>query len=271
MFTLKDSNYYSKEADQEYWSASQYKDFVGSYGRPGCEFRAMEKINRRWQDDPSPALTIGSYVDSYFDGTNAFHIFRAEHPEIFKENGDLYAKYAVGDVLINRLKKNELAMRYLSGQHQTIMTGELFGAPWKIKMDSYFPGKCIVDLKTTEKVDKAFWVKDLGQYVNFIQYWGYEFQGAVYQEIVRQNTGEKLPFCIVAVDKQKHPTVTPPVWIEQYILDDALAKIEMNMPHLIRVKSGQEEPTRCGSCDCCRDLYDPTEPINSGDLLFSFF
>lgn len=270
MLKLKASNYYSKEADLEYWSASQYKDFCGSHGRPGCEFRAMEKLNRRWTEDPSPALTIGSYVDAYFEGTNAFHIFRAEHPEIFRPDGTLYAKYAVGDRLIERLKKSDLAMCYLSGDHQAIMTGEMFGAQWKIKMDSYFPGKCIVDLKTTEKIDKPFWVRDLG-YVNFIQYWGYEIQGAIYQEIVRQNTGQRLPFCIVAVDKQKHPTVTPPVWIEQYVLDDALAKIEANMPHLIRVKSGQEEPLQCGSCDCCRDLYDPKEPINLGSLSFSFF
>lgn len=267
---LNDSNYYSTEADMEYWSASQYKDFIGTYGRPGCEFRAMMKLSGRWKEDTTDALLIGSYVDAYFEGVNAFHIFRAGHPEMFRNDGTLYAKYAVGDTLIERIKKCDLLVKYLSGDHQTIMTGELFGQKWKIKMDSYFPGKCICDLKTTRQIDKAFWIKDLGYPVNFIQYWGYDIQGAIYQEIVRQNTGEKLPFCIVAVDKQKHPAVTPPTWVEQYILDDALAKVEANMPHLVRVKNGEELPSRCGGCDCCRDLFNPDHPINSEELVLSF-
>lgn len=73
------------------------------------------------------------------------------------------------------------------------MTGELFGAKWKIKMDSYIPGVAIVDLKVMASITDLKWVKDIG-YLDFVRYWGYDIQGAVYQEIVRQNTGEKLPF-----------------------------------------------------------------------------
>ena len=34
---LTQENYYSKEANQEYLSVSQYKDFCGTIGRVGCE------------------------------------------------------------------------------------------------------------------------------------------------------------------------------------------------------------------------------------------
>lgn len=42
---LTSENYYSTEADKEYLSVSQYKNFVGSLGRPGCEAYAMAKLN----------------------------------------------------------------------------------------------------------------------------------------------------------------------------------------------------------------------------------
>ena len=33
---LTADNYYSAEANREYMSVSQFKDFVGTYGRKGC-------------------------------------------------------------------------------------------------------------------------------------------------------------------------------------------------------------------------------------------
>ena len=39
---LTNENYYGKEANQEYLSVSQYKDFFGSLGKKGCESRAYD-------------------------------------------------------------------------------------------------------------------------------------------------------------------------------------------------------------------------------------
>ena len=86
------------------------------------------------------------------------------------------------------------------------MTGELFGAKWKIKIDSYIPKVAIVDLKVMASITELKWVKDLG-YLDFVRYWGYDVQGAVYQEIVRQNTGDKLPFYIAGATKEKEPDI----------------------------------------------------------------
>ena len=40
---LTAENYYSQEANEEYMSVSQFKDFCGTYGKMPCEFTAMEK------------------------------------------------------------------------------------------------------------------------------------------------------------------------------------------------------------------------------------
>lgn len=41
---LTSDNYYSKEANMAYVSVSQYKDFVGTIGRQGCEHAALAKV-----------------------------------------------------------------------------------------------------------------------------------------------------------------------------------------------------------------------------------
>ena len=41
---LTQDNYYSLEASREYVSVSQYKDFVGTLGKQGCEACAMARL-----------------------------------------------------------------------------------------------------------------------------------------------------------------------------------------------------------------------------------
>lgn len=259
---LTTGNYYGAEANREYMSVSQFKDFAGTYGKMACEFYALEKMEGRWEDEKSTALMVGSYVDSYFEGT--LDEFKKENPGLFKKDGGLKADYLKADEIIKRIERDEYFMKYMSGQKQVIMTGELFGSKWKIKMDSYIPGVAIVDLKVMASITKLEWVRDLG-YLDFVRYWGYDIQGAVYQEIVRQNTGKKLPFYIAAATKEKAPDIRI-IQITQNYLDEALSMVEANMPRIIRVKNGEEEPDRCELCDCCRDTRVLTEPISIDTL-----
>lgn len=78
---LTNENYYSQEANKEYMSVSQFKDFAGTYGKMPCEFEALEKLNGRWKTKKTTPLLVGSYVDSYFEGT--LDQFKKENPEIF--------------------------------------------------------------------------------------------------------------------------------------------------------------------------------------------
>ena len=202
---LNQQNYYSVEANIEYMSSTQLKSLVGSLGRPACEEQALKLIKGEIIQEPSQSMLIGSYVDAYF--TDEFDQFVENHQEdIFTKKGTPYAAFQKADLMINRIKKDKLFMEFIMGEHQKIFTAEIFGAKWKCKLDSYHKGKCIVDLKCVEDIYKLFWVKDIGS-LNFIEYWGYITQLAIYQKIVELNTGEKLPCYIAAVDKTDHPAI----------------------------------------------------------------
>lgn len=260
---LTSENYYSREADQEYLSVSQYKNFCGTPGRPGCEEQALALLNGGWERKETTSMLVGSYVDAHFEGT--LPLFRAHHPEIFTRTGDLRSDYRRAEEVINRIERDEYFMLHMQGQKQVIMTGEMFGAKWKIKMDSYFPGTLIVDLKCMKSLREANWVKDSG-YMNFVTYWGYDIQGAVYQKIVEINTGKKLPVKIAAASKEEYPDIEV-IQIEQSLMDAALEEVEQNVPKILALKAGEIEPLRCELCDYCRHTRVLTHSIWSEELL----
>lgn len=262
---LTADNYYSAEANRQYMSVSQFKDFNGTYGKIACEFEAMEKLEGRWNPEPSTALLVGSYVDAYVEGT--LDDFKIRNAEIFTQKGELKAPYKKAEEIIARIERDKYFMKYLSGEKQTIMTAELFGCEWKIKMDSYIPGKAIVDLKVMASITDLKWVKDIG-YLDFVRYWGYDLQGAIYQKIVEINTGKKLPFYIAAVTKENEPDIRI-IQVTQNYLDEALGIVEANIRRVLSVKNGEVEPDRCDICDCCKHNRILRRPISIMDLAFN--
>lgn len=262
---LTAENYYSKEANLAYMSVSQFKDFNGTYGKMACEFEAIEKLHERWTPEKSTPLLVGGYVDAYFEGS--LEQFKKENPELFTQKGELKAAYKKAEEIIARIERDEYFMKYLSGEKQKIMTFELFGVPWKIKMDSYIPGVAIVDLKIMASITDLKWVRDLG-YLDFVRYWGYDIQGAIYQKGVEILTGKKLPFYIAAATKENEPDIRI-IQVTQNYLDEALAVVSANLPRVLRVKSGEAEPDKCELCDCCRHNRVLTGPISINDLTAS--
>ena len=260
---LTAENYFSQEANREFLSVSQYKDFTGTLGRPACEEEALAKLNGEWEMEKSTALLVGSYVDAHFEGT--LDVFKAQNPEIFMRNGGLKAEYRRAEEIINRIERDDYFMKFMSGQKQVIMTAELFGAKWKIKIDSYIENIAIVDLKVMENINKCFYVKDYG-YMDFVQYWGYDIQGAVYQEVVYQNTGKRLPFYIAGVSKEKEPNIEI-IQIDDQHLKEKLYEVEQNTPKIIALKNKEIEPIRCGICDWCKHTKVLTKPIHFSELL----
>ena len=97
---LTAENYYSQEANKEYLSVSQYKDFCGTIGRPACEEQAMAKLEGRWEQEKTVSIMVGSYVDSYFEGT--LYDFKENNPEIFTKSGKLKAEYQKAEEIIDR-------------------------------------------------------------------------------------------------------------------------------------------------------------------------
>lgn len=263
--TLTEENYYSDLANKHFMSVSQFKDFAGTTAHSSCESTAMKKASGVIQTPKTTALLVGSYIDAYFEGK--LDEFREENPEIYKKTGDkgLKADYSQAEDIIHRIESDDLFSDFMSGQKQVIMTGNLFGVDWKIKMDSYHPNDKIVDLKIMKDM-KPIWSDEKHAKVDFIHYWGYDIQGAIYQKIVEINTGKKLPFYIACATKET-PTDIEIIEITQKYLDEALAFVEENIDHVINVKSGIIEPTKCNNCFYCKIAKKLSAPITIDTIM----
>ena len=91
-FVLTADNYYSKEANEHYMSFHTYLQYAGHLGVQACEAKAEAIRKGEWNEgEKSKAMLVGSYVDSYFEGT--LDKFKAENPQIFTQKGELRADY----------------------------------------------------------------------------------------------------------------------------------------------------------------------------------
>ena len=201
---LTESNYYSNEADLHYMSVSQFKSFMK------CEAATMAKLRGEYKEPITKALLIGSFVDSYFEGT--LEQFMKDNPEIFTNKNELRAEFKRANEIIARIKADKTFMQFLSGEKQKILTFELFGIPWKIKIDSFIPDKCIVDLKTSRRTEE-------------LPKWRYDIQGTIYQKGVELNGLGKLPFYLAVATKEKVSELNI-FQIPQSTLDLTLMEVE---------------------------------------------
>lgn len=229
---INQENYYSEAANREYFSVSQYKSFMS------CEARAMAKISGEYERPVTRALLVGSFVDSYFEGT--LDTFMKNNPGIYTRRRELRSDFKKANQIIEIVKTDPKFMDSMSGEKQKIFTFEMFGVPWKIKLDSYNPGKAITDLKVVARMDK-------------LPQWRYDIQGAVYQKGVEICTGDKLPFYLAVVTKEK--VLDRDIWqIPQSTLDFALRQVEENIGRYVDIKEGRIEPEHCGRCDYCKSI-----------------
>ena len=258
---LTDANYYSPEANWQYMSTSQFKSFHK------CEAAAMAELRGEWGRKDSTALLVGSYVDAYF--SDELEQFKEAHPELFKRDGTLKADFQNAHTIAERLEQDELARMLLSGRHQVIKTGKIGGVWDKAKYDSLlssaqvvticrrfpqvrslvpFGGAIIVDLKCMRSFDDV-WDDFADSRVSFINYWGYDIQGAVYQKLDRRSA----PFVIVGVTKEAEPDIEA-MFIPDDDLTFRLAEVEAHSPRYAAIKRGEIAPVGCGECAYCRSV-----------------
>lgn len=240
---LTAENYFSPENQLKYMGASQFKSFLA------CPAAAMAEIRGEYRQEETTALLVGSYVDAYFEGT--LSLFKAQHPALFKKDGSLKADYVQAEQIIQRIERDEMFMRYMAGQKQVIMIGEIAGVPFKIKVDSFHPGRAIVDLKIMKDLEDV-WNDAEGHRSPFWLNWGYDFQGAIYREIVRQNTGDTLPFMIAVATKQK-VTRLQIGQIAPERLDYCLDIVKHKAPRFAAIKRGEAPEEHCEQCDYCAE------------------
>ena len=259
---LNNENYYSKEADREYLSVSQYKNFMGTIGKPACESQAMAMLNGEWKLERQQLFWLALMWIRILREALTCSVHRILP---FLQVRGFKGRLQKSEEIINRIERDETFMQFMSGEKQVIMTADMFGAKWKIKMDSYIADKAIVDLKVMRELHKAEYTKDFG-YMDFIQYWGYDIQGAVYQEVVYRNTGKRLPFFIAAASKEKETDIEL-IWIDDEHLHEKLVEVEQNTPKILALKSGAVEPIRCELCDYCKHTKVLKKPIHYSELL----
>lgn len=271
-FALTPENYYSREANEYYVSTSQYKEFVGFPDKRGCETMALAKMRGEWETPMTTPLLVGQYVDCYFEGT--LPTFAAQHPEIYssrgKTAGELKSEYKQATMMIDRATRDPLFMKYMDGDKQVIMTGEIEGVPVKIKIDST-DGKRITDLKTVKSISESFFIKDSGERVSFVEKWSYDLQAAIYQEIYRQNTGDTLPFYICAISKDKTDNIPHPriavIELPPLLVRERLTEVKQRITHIQDLKTGEIEPIPCGVCDWCADNLSLDGVVSSDQLI----
>ena len=176
MIEITNDNYFSPEAMRSYWSVSQFKAFNK------CEACGLAELRGEYEREETKSLLIGKYVDAYFSGEMPKFLNESGR-KMLKKNGELLADFSHANDIIKRIESDPIMMEYLAGDKQTIMTAELFGVPWKIKMDVYDPegiGQVparIVDLKCVKDFDDIY---DPGYgWRSWIEYWGYDIQGAI--------------------------------------------------------------------------------------------
>lgn len=280
---LTNKNYYGKKANQEFMSVSQFKSFKR------CEAMALAELNGEYEKPKSKALVLGSFVDEMLTGTlkskisfiveNRSEIYQKSSRlskytdeelttllydsefDIFGADNKPYAEIVQAMETIKKIRKQPLMVQHFNSKHQTIMTGEIAGVPFKIKMDNYKPGEFIADGKYMASL------RSPNLFEPMVKYWGYDLQGAVYQEIVYQNTGKRLPFYLDIATKET-PTHLAVAEIKQYDLDEALETVKALAPRYKAIKKGEIEPERCGEYDCnyCTETKIITEPIDSNYL-----
>lgn len=251
---LNEMNYFSQEADVAYFSASQIKSFKK------CEAMTMAQLTGEYERPMSQALLQGQFVDAALTGDYGEWVLA--HPEVAKRDGNLKAEFMLCQEMVNRAKRDPLFMDFMDGDHQTILTADLFGVPFKAKFDVLGADR-IVDLKTVRDFSPVY-MPGQGR-VDFATAWDWPLQMAIYQRIYEQVSGIRLP-CFLAVITKETPPDIRIVQIEQERMDAELAWLEQVLPRYEAVKSGAIDPERCEGCAWCRQSRVLMGPELLGDM-----
>lgn len=278
---LNEQNYHSVDANLAYLDCSTYKNVVGTPGRKGCECRALAIAKGEYIQPKTEALLVGSYVDAFFDNSltefcadNMDDIFTKASIKKFDKSGnpddlERLKVFEQADLMIKRAKKEPMFMRYVEGETQKILIAEIEGVPIRVKLDSY-DGKRITDVKTAASITETYYAKDLGQRLNFAEYFGYIEQAYFYVTAVEQNFGKHLPFYLAVITKEKHNNEPHPrvavIQIPDKVIMDKGAEIKAKIKDVWSLIQGEYDPIPCGTCEWCADNL-PLEKVISLDEL----
>jgi len=245
---LEAKNYHSStEAKQQFLSVSQFKEFRE------CEARALARIKGEYGQKKSKALDVGQYVHAWSEGALEQYI-EANKSSVYKKTGDKgkYDDYVKADQAIAALTMDSLAMKALEGEKEAVLTGTIDGVEWRGMVD-VLGAQHFSDLKYVKDFEPIYSSR-YRKRLSWIEYWGYDLQMAVYQNLICQNKGKTLEPLIVAVTKETPPDKGIFGGFADDEMAQALAYIEAMQPRIVDVKNGTDEPIPCNRCDYCRSI-----------------
>lgn len=253
---ISKENYYTPEADLNTFSVSQYKLFKQ------CEAKALAKVKGEYRQADNDAFLLGKYVHSWSEGT--LEEFKNENPALFSTRGatkgQLKSSFMVANKMIETLEKDSVCMKFLEGEKEVLIQGELFGVKWRGMVDILNINKgFFADLKTTQGIYKKY------SGFNFIENYGYIEQMAVYRELIKQQFGKDLIPYIVAVTKEDIPDKAV-IRIDKGYTDSKLQEMEFYVERFQAIKDGKVDPVSCGSCDYCKSVNKVSRILSLSDL-----
>lgn len=261
---LTQENYYD---DTSRLSPSRVKAFME------CEAKRLAMDGGFWEDDKkNKAFLIGNFIHSYFESPEAHAKFLEENEANMiaksgKNKGQLLADYQVAEQVCKQLEKDENFMElYNNGtRKEHIVTGELYGLPFKGKLDSvnleqgYF-----VDLKTMASVFATKYLAEFKEEVPQALYniftYGYDMQFYIYRELLLSQENNFFDGYLMAVSKEDNPQKKL-LMFDEATYNHGKQKLEAYVERLRSVLDGTVPPARCESCDYCKATQKNVEKI----------
>lgn len=246
---LTNENYFSKEADIEYMSVSQWKLFNE------CETKALATIQGQEDATYKEAFLEGQLFEELVSGDAK--LFIAQHPELMSTRGatagQLKSSYAKVVNAAERFNSQKFFTDIIQKcEKQTIITGKICDIKIKCKLDlfdkktnSIYDIKCMKDFKET-------WDKSEKCYKPWYYTYNYVLQLAVYRELVKQNFGEPKEIGLLAATKEEIPDIQA-LSFDFSLLDIELEEFKNNIKRYDNIKKGIETPVACTLCSYCKE------------------
>lgn len=247
MLLLTQENYFSKEADLEYMSVSQYKNFKQ------CEAKALNDLQQDAQDNKQ-AFIEGHLFEELVAGDPK--LFMAQHPEMISSRGattgQLKAEFKKVVEAAEKFNSQPFFRKIIDNcEKQVILIGEIKGVKVKCCLDLLDKeNNAIYDIKCMKDFNEQ-WSKEEKKYIPWYYAWGYVLQLAVYQEIARQNFNKTFDTHLIAATKENVPDITA-LKIDNSLLELELEEFKNNIKRYNNIKLGLESPIACGCCDYCK-------------------
>lgn len=249
-------------------SATQFKNFQK------CEAAALDLLKYPAENN-AMALLVGNYLHSHFESPEAHQEFLDEHAaDVKTRTGKLRADFLKADIMINRLEDDPMFNFFYNSpdsQKEVILDGDLFGVPWKARIDSLnVKAGYFCDLKTTRDLHKRYWSVERHEWVSFFDAYNYALQMGAYKKLLQQRYHKPFTCYIFAVDKTETPGLAA-IEVPFDEMQEQLDVIEEWQPRFMKIERGELEPERCEVCDYCKDtmklngfIKDPQELIGRG-------